>query len=150
MEVYRRPVSQFVASFIGSPSMNFFDSKILPDGDRLVIDAGSFRVPIPLARQSVYQPYMGQEVIFGIRPTDIFRSGSEKDDGNFAPVEGRVDVVEPLGPETLLMVKCRESSFLAMVDSEVDFEIGQTILLHFNMAKMHLFESVEPHRRLGI
>jgi len=38
-----------------------------------------------------------------------------------------VEVVEPLGPETLLVVKCRESSFLAMVDSEVEVEIGQTI-----------------------
>jgi multiple sugar transport system ATP-binding protein len=130
--------------------MNFFDSKILSDGDGLVIDAGSFRVPVPPTRRSAYQPYAGQEVIFGIRPNDIFRSGSGKDDGDFAPVEARVDVVEPLGPETLLMVKCRESSFLAMVDSEVDFQIGQTVLLHFNMAKMHLFESVEPHRRLGL
>jgi len=150
MEVYRRPVNQFVASFIGSPSMNFFDSAIQSAGNGLLIDAGSFRVPVPLTRKSAYEPYVGEKVIFGIRPTDIFRSGSEKDDGNFAPVEGRVDVVEPLGPETLLMVKCRESSFLAMVDSEVDFEIGQTVLLHFNMAKMHLFESVEPHRRLGL
>ena len=150
MEVYRRPVNQFVASFIGSPSMNFFDSAIQSAGNGLLIDAGSFRVPVPLTRKSAYEPYVGEKVIFGIRPTDIFRSGSEKDDGNFAPVEGRVDVVEPLGPETLLMIKCRESSLLAMVDSEVDFEIGQTVQLHFNMAKMHLFESVEPHRRLGL
>ena len=130
--------------------MNFFDSKILSDGNGLVIDAGSFRVPIPLARQSAYQPYVEQEVIFGIRPNDISRSDVGKDQGHFAAVEGRVEVVEPLGPETLLLVKCRESSFLAMVDSEVDFGIGQTLALHFNMAKMHLFESVEPHRRLGI
>ncbi len=150
MEVYRRPVNQFVASFIGSPSMNFFGSAILSDGEGLIIDAGSFRVPVPLIRKSAYQPHVGQEVIFGIRPTDISRSEAGKDEGDFAPVEGRVEVVEPLGPETLLVVKCRESSFLAMVDSEIDFEIGQTVLLHFNMAKMHLFESVEPHRRLGI
>ena len=130
--------------------MNFFDSKILSDGDGLVIDAGSFRVSVPVSRKSAYQPYVGQAVIFGIRPTDISRFEAEKDDGNFAPVEGREEVVEPLGPETLLVVKCRESNFLAMVDSEVDFEIGQTLLLHFNMAKMHLFDSVEPHRRLGL
>jgi len=150
MEVYRRPVNQFVASFIGSPSMNFFDSMILSDGDGLIIDAGSFRVPVPLTRQSTYQPYVGQEVIFGIRPTDISGSEAGKDEGDFAPVEGHVEVVEPLGPETLLVVKCCESSFLAMVDSEVEVEIGQTILLNFNMAKMHLFESVEPRRRLGM
>ena len=130
--------------------MNFFDSTILSDGDGLIIDAGSFRVPVPLTRQPAYRPYVGQEVIFGIRPTDMCGSEAGKDEGHFAPVKGLVEVVEPLGPETLLVVKCRESSFLAMVDSEVDVEIGQTILLHFNMAKMHLFESIEPRRRLGL
>jgi multiple sugar transport system ATP-binding protein len=150
MEVYRRPVNQFVASFIGSPSMNFFDSTILSDGAGLIIDAGSFRVPVPLTKQSAYRPYVGQDVIFGIRPTDISRSDAGKDQGDFAPVEGGVEVVEPLGPETLLVAKCSESSFLAMVDSEVDLEIGQKIRLNFNMAKMHLFEAVEPRRRLGM
>ena len=130
--------------------MNFFDAKILSDRDRLIIDAGSFRVPVPLSRRSAYQPYVGQEVLFGIRPTDMSGSEAGKEAADFAPVESRVDVVEPLGPETLLMVKCRDSGFLAMVDSEVDFEFGQTVLLHFNMAKMHLFDSAEPHQRLGI
>jgi len=47
-----------------------------------------------------------------------------------------VEVVEPLGSEILLVVKCCESSFLAMVDAEVEVEIGQTIRLNFNMAKI--------------
>ena len=150
MEVYRRPVNQFVASFIGSPAMNFFDSTIVSNGDGLIIDAGCFRVPIPAAGQSAYQPYAGQDVIFGIRPTDISGAEGEKDAGEIAPIDGLVEVVEPLGAEILLVVKCCDSSFLAMVDAEVEVEIGQTIRLHFNMAKMHVFESVEPHRRLGI
>jgi multiple sugar transport system ATP-binding protein len=150
MEVYRRPVNQFVASFIGSPSMNFFDSTILSNGDGLIIDAGCFQVQVPATRRSAYQPYVGQDVIFGIRPTDISRSEAGNDEGDIAPIDGHVEVVEPLGSEILLVVKCCESSFLAMVDAEVEVEIGQTIRLNFNMAKMHVFESVEPHRRLGI
>ncbi len=150
MEVYRRPVNQFVASFIGSPAMNFFDSAILSNGDGLLIDAGCFRVPIPAASQSAYQPYAGQEVIFGIRPTDISQSEERTDEGDIAPIDGLVEVVEPLGAEILLVVKCCDSSFLAMVDAELDVKIGQTIRLNFNMAKMHVFEAAEPHRRLGI
>jgi multiple sugar transport system ATP-binding protein len=150
MEVYRRPVNKFVASFIGSPSMNFFDSKILTDGGGLIIDAGCFQVPVPAARQEAYRPYVRQDVIFGIRPTDISGSEGGKDEGDMAPIDGHVEVVEPLGSEILLVVKCCESSFLAMVDTEVEVEIGQTICLNFNMAKMHVFESVEPQRRLGI
>jgi multiple sugar transport system ATP-binding protein len=150
MEVYRRPVNQFVASFIGSPSMNFFDSTIKADGDRLIIDAGCFQVHVPACRRAAYQPYVGQNVIFGIRPTDISGSEVGKDEGDFAPIDGLVEVVEPLGAEILLEVKCCESSFLAMVDAEVEVEIGQTLRLNFNMAKMHVFESAEPHRRLGV
>jgi multiple sugar transport system ATP-binding protein len=150
MEVYRRPVNQFVASFIGSPSMNFFDSTILSNGDGLIIDAGCFRVQIPVTRRTAYQPYVGQDVIFGIRPTDISRSEAGKGEEDIAPIDGHVEVVEPLGSEILLVIKCCESSFLAMVDAEVEVEIGQTIRLNFNMAKMHVFEAVEPHRRLGI
>ena len=109
-----------------------------------------FSSPVPAASQSAYQPYVGQDVIFGIRPTDISGSEAGKDEGDIAPIDGLVEVVEPLGAEILLVVKCCESSFLAMVDAEVDVEIGQTIRLNFNMAKMHVFESAEPHRRLGI
>ena len=150
MEVFRRPVNQFVASFIGSPAMNFFDSTILSNGDGLIIDAGCFRVPVPTNMRSAYQPYVGQEVIFGIRPTDISGSEAGKDGKDFSPIDGHVEVVEPLGSEILLVVKCCESSFLAMVDGELEVKIGQTIRLHFNMAKMHVFESAEPHRRVGI
>ena len=150
MEVFRRPVNQFVASFIGSPAMNFFNSTILSNGHGLTIDAGCFRVRVPFSRQSAYQPYVGQDVIFGIRPTDISRSGAGKEEEGFSPIDGHVEVVEPLGSEILLVVKCCDSSFLAMVDGEVDVEIGQTLHLNFNMAKMHVFEAAEPHRRLGI
>ena len=69
---------------------------------------------------------------------------------DFAPIDGYVEVVEPLGAEILLVVKCCDNSFLAMVDAEVEVKIVQTLRLNFNMAKMHVFDSVEPHRRLGI
>jgi multiple sugar transport system ATP-binding protein len=84
MEVYRRSVNKFVASFIGSPSMNFFDSTILSNGDGLIIDAGCFQVRVPATRQSAYQPYVGQDVIFGIRPTDISGSEEGKDEGDYS------------------------------------------------------------------
>ena len=76
------------------------------------------------------------------------RRGKTK--GILPRLTAHVEVVEPLGSEILLVVKCCDSSFLAMVDAEVEVAIGQTIRLNFNMAKMHVFESAEPHRRLGI
>ena len=150
MEVFKRPVNQFVASFIGSPAMNFFDSTIMADGDRLIVDAGCFRVRIPVSMQSVYQPYLGKDVIFGIRPTDIHGPEVVKDEVDMSPIDTHVEVVEPLGSEILLLVKCCNSSFLAMVDPEVEIKTGQLLRLNLNMAKMHIFEKDTPQRRLGV
>jgi multiple sugar transport system ATP-binding protein len=122
----------------------------MSDGDRLIVDAGCFRVRIPLSMQAVYQPYAGQDVIFGIRPTDIHGPEVIKDEADLSPIDGHVEVVEPLGPEILLLVKCCNSSFLAMVEPEVEVKIGQMLRLNFNMAKMHIFEKEAPHRRLGV
>jgi multiple sugar transport system ATP-binding protein len=150
MEIFKHPVNQFVASFIGSPAMNFFDSTIIANGDHLIVDAGCFRVRIPISAQSTYQEYLGKEVIFGIRPTDIHGPEVVKAEADMSPIDAHVEVVEPLGSEILLLVKCSNSSFLAMVDSEAEIKTGQLLRLNFNMAKMHIFEKDAPQRRVGV
>ncbi|HMA09877.1 MAG TPA: sn-glycerol-3-phosphate ABC transporter ATP-binding protein UgpC, partial [Ramlibacter sp.] len=47
MEVYSQPANRFVAGFIGSPAMNFFDARIVADGDQLLVDGGSFKMALP-------------------------------------------------------------------------------------------------------
>ncbi|NIW46729.1 MAG: glycerol-3-phosphate ABC transporter ATP-binding protein, partial [Gammaproteobacteria bacterium] len=61
----------FVAGFIGSPAMNFFDGKLVKDGNTLYLDAGSFQVALPEERNDTYMPHAGKDVIFGVRPEDI-------------------------------------------------------------------------------
>ncbi len=151
MEVFKRPVNQFVASFIGSPAMNFFESTIMTDGEKLIVDAGCFKVRIPASMEALYRPHAGREVVFGIRPTDIYGPEVVKDEQeNLSAIDAHVEVVEPLGSEILLLVKCCNSSFLAMVDPEVEVKTGQLLRLNFNMAKMHLFEKEAPQRRLDL
>ncbi len=150
LEIYRRPVNKFVAGFIGSPTMNFFPSQIATANLGLVIDAGCFQVPVPHDRQTGFQNRIGEDVIFGIRPADIHSAEFMKETSqNAFAISGTVEVIEPLGSEILLVIKCAQSSFSARVDPRVETDIGKTIRLLLDMDKMHVFEARTPHQRIG-
>src|SRR5512139_3907183 len=102
--VYNFPVNLFVAGFIGSPVMNFIPCRVLSKDGHLMIDAEAFELPIPEKKVLHYQSLAGSEVIFGIRPNDIY-------DRLYAPehlrgntIRAVVDVIEPLGSEINLDV----------------------------------------------
>ena len=102
--VYDHPANMFVAGFIGSPSMNFFDAKVTGTADDLKIEAFEGQpLDVPPDRRQAYAPYIGQDVIFGVRPEDLWTP-------QFAPdrttkdqlIKSTVDVFEPLGSEIYL------------------------------------------------
>ena len=149
MEIYRHPLNMFVAGFIGSPSMNFFPSRIVPADPGVFIETESFRVPIPLTMRHQYHNFSGKEVIFGIRPEDIHSPDFMKEYEEAAVVQGIVEVIEPLGPEILLDIKCDKNTLVARVDPRVETDLGKEIKLILNMEKMHLFDARPPHPRIG-
>jgi len=65
--LYNFPGNVFVAGFIGSPAMNFFDVTVTGDRDKMYLDGGSFRVQVPASRVDGLAGHLGKEVIFGIR-----------------------------------------------------------------------------------
>jgi len=138
--VYNFPVNLFVAGFIGSPVMNFIPSRLLSKEGRLSIDAEVFQLPIPEKKVPYYQSLVGSEVIFGIRPNDIY-------DRLYAPehVKGNsirvvVDVIEPLGSEIHLNVTAGKHELIACVDTQTSVRVHQEIELAVDLDKMHLFE----------
>lgn len=150
MEVYQKPVNRFVAGFIGSPSMNFMQAKVVSHDSELVVNTGCLQLPIPDSMKNAYAQYAERDVIFGIRPSDILRPGYMKDFKGKAVVNGIVEVMEPLGSEIILFVKCDEDNFVARVDPGANVRTGQEISLYFDMEKMHLFDFEPPHKRLGL
>jgi multiple sugar transport system ATP-binding protein len=138
--LYDRPDNLFVAGFIGSPAMNFFQATLKKDGNGVYVDAGSFTVKIPDERISVYTPYPNRPVIFGIRPENIH-------DPNFAPpgisaqpVRGKVDVTELMGNEIFVYLKSGDHSYIARVDPRSRYQMGDDAQVVFNMANMHIFD----------
>ena len=72
-----------------------------------------------------------------------------KEHNEEAVVHGTVEVIEPLGPEILLDIRCGENNFVARVDPRVETDLGQEIRLILNMEKMHVFDANPPHSRIG-
>jgi multiple sugar transport system ATP-binding protein len=138
--LYEKPVNVFVAGFIGSPSMNFFDAKISRSDSTLFVDCGVFAVPIPADKAARYQSGVGKDVIFGIRPEHIH-------DPQFAPpgisaarVETRVDVTEPMGNEVFLYLVAGEHTFIARVDPRSRARMGDRLEVAFDMSQVQIFD----------
>lgn len=149
MEIYRRPLNLFVAGFIGSPAMNFFPAQIVSTDSGIFAKTDSFRLPVPRARYCHYQGFLGKEVVFGIRPDDIHSPDFMKEYDEQTFVSGKVEVIEPLGPEILLNIKCGQNNLVARVDPRVETDLGKEIKLVLDMANMHVFDASPPHPRVG-
>lgn len=140
--LYNNPANVFVAGFIGTPSMNFLDAKIVNGSEGYAIDGGSFKVKAPTAKAELLKDYVGKEVVFGIRPEDIF----DKTLTNMVQatadntVKAKVDVIEPMGAIVTVYLTCGNHPLVATIDAESKAQEDQDMELVFDMAKTHVFD----------
>lgn len=144
-DIYNCPANIFVAGFIGSPPMNFVNGIIVKKDSHLLLreKAGGFELRIPKEIMGKLVAWVEKEVVFGIRPEDIydkFFAVGEKDVGNV--ISANVDVTEPLGNQTILHLKVGESSLVASVNPQTTAKEGTKIDIVVDMTKMHLFDPV--------
>lgn len=140
-KLYDKPDNLFVAGFIGSPAMNFFNAHIRKGDGKLYVDGGSFHVEIPSDRAAPYTSYVDKPVIFGIRPEDIFNPQFCPPGILAQPVEAIVDVTELMGNEIFVYLKTGDHSFIARVDPRSRYSIGEHTQMVFNMENMHIFDA---------
>jgi multiple sugar transport system ATP-binding protein len=138
--LYDKPNNVFVAGFIGSPAMNFFDAKLTQSDGKFVIDADSFRVEIPENRAALYRQHAGKQVVFGIRPEDIHDPHFAPPGIHQAPIEAAVEVTELMGNEVFLYLRNGEKNFVGRVDPRTQARIGHKLQVSLNMDNMHLFD----------
>ncbi|MCO5190105.1 MAG: ABC transporter ATP-binding protein [Anaerolineae bacterium] len=138
--LYNLPANMFVAGFIGSPSMNFFDATLVGEEGDLYVDTGDFRMKVPEDRRAPYDPYVGKQVIFGLRPEHIYQAEFAAPNIVPAPFEAMVEVVELLGHELHLYLNSGSKSFVATIDIRVQTHVGERMSLVGDMNNMHLFD----------
>ena len=138
-EVYNTPVNVFVAGFIGSPAMNFFQV-ILKDG--VLTNNHGLKLTIPEGKNKVLKEkgYEGKEVIFGIRPEDIHGEQIALDAAPQSTVRAQVVVSELLGAETMLYSVIGDTEFVAKVDARNFHEPGAYVDLAFDLTKGNFFD----------
>ncbi|MEV8467453.1 sn-glycerol-3-phosphate ABC transporter ATP-binding protein UgpC [Fluviibacterium sp. DFM31] len=143
-EIYERPRNKFVAGFMGSPTMNFLDAKVVArdGGFGVTIDGGDGTV-LPLPADRAVGLSAGQPVIFGVRPehfspVHVAREAVHGSDP--VTVKVLVDMVEPTGSETILMTTLAGQEVVASVEPDDAPNEGESIELAINMAKVCLFD----------
>ena len=143
-ELYDHPTNLFVAGFIGSPAMNFFDDvKVIADGDATKITIGDFgQVEVqPLYAQPLREA-AGKKLILGIRPENFEDLALLSEDmRNGSTMHAPVDVVEHLGSEQLVHMTAQGKEVVARVDPRSRAHIGQDIKLHIDADSIHLFDA---------
>ncbi len=143
LEVYEKPSSLFVASFIGTPPMNFIPAT-LADGGTTVVASG-FRVPVPQAFRAAAAGRDGSKVVLGIRPENI-REAVREGGGGTVPVTAKVEFVEPLGHEVIVHGRVGDDLVVAKVDPHRAPKMGSTVELVVEVEAVHLFDAATEKR----
>jgi multiple sugar transport system ATP-binding protein len=149
MDLYQRPANFFVAGFIGSPPMNFFEGTLLGKGNALVFQESTSNraaAPIPItvrlddAFAALSRDYLGKTVVFGIRPEHVTCGPALAETQSEHAVETVVEMVQALGSETYLYLAGHAHSVVARVRAGDPFSIGQKVRLTFEVRQVHFFE----------
>ncbi len=138
--LYDFPANMFVAGFIGSPAMNFFEANVTGSRDSLTLDADTFKLPVPANRRDILAGYAGKTVVFGVRPEDVHDRDYVPGAINGAAVTAQVDVMEPMGSEIYLNLVTGKQTFVARVDPRSQARPGKNVDVMMNLDHLHVFD----------
>ncbi len=139
-ELYGNPADRFVAGFIGSPEMNFFEGRLELDGGGLFFRDTTIDLEIPPDRVNLYGDQTGKVVALGIRPEDIFIDAEFLATHPAWTVRAEVEVVEPMGSETFLYLNSGTGTYTARITPDLPVAAGDAVEVAFNLEKMHIFD----------
>ncbi|MAY62494.1 MAG: ABC transporter ATP-binding protein [Rhizobiales bacterium] len=138
-EIYLRPVNKYVAQFIGSPSMNFIPGKV--EGSSFVAEG----VTMPLEGYEFTDAgAKGGPAWLGIRPEHI--ANGEAAAGLPVTIDAEIELVEPLGSDTLARVNALGQLFWIRMDGQASVRPGDKLTIGFDPARAHLFEENTEER----
>jgi len=141
LEMYNKPVNKFVAGFIGSPHMNFFNCKLEKIEDEYVFTDGEFKLFVDKTKiVGLRQSYIGKAVILGIRPEDIRDAKDTEIESGRNLIASIVSVTEPLGSETFAYSELNGNKFIAKMKCDTQACMGEPYKFFYDMTKIHVFD----------
>ena len=138
LEVYRNPADTFVARFLGNPPMNLMAARLERQGTGYLLQAGGSAFEVAGHAPAALGPYAGGPVTLGIRPEDLYEAPAS---GKRAAMRFRIQAVEPLGAETLLMLATGSGEEItARIGRDTALKPGTEAELFLDTAEIHLFD----------
>jgi multiple sugar transport system ATP-binding protein len=141
--IYNKPKNLYVAGFIGSPSMNFLKGAIVGSGAKATFDIGS--ISVPLKDYKADQPLTARPAVLGVRPEHI-RIDGDDEAGATKALPAIVDIVEPMGADTLIWLTVEGQSMSARVESNEVYTPGQKVKVRLRMNLASVFDSESTDR----
>jgi len=141
--IYNRPVNRFVAGFLGSPAMNFIEGQ-LEAGDVAAFTADGVSIPLGRYEFDKDRGSAGKPCVFGIRPEHVAFGDAAK--AMPFTAESAVEIVEPMGSDTLVWTKLGGRNFSFRVEAEKTLRTGDPIRIGFDPARASLFDTQSGNR----
>jgi ABC-type sugar transport system ATPase subunit len=139
--VYNRPAAQFVAGFTGSPPMNFLPCRV-GEGGRTLHLPGGVDLPVAANRVAECARHIGRALTFGVRPEHV--SAGVSDGADSAAMSAQVMLVEPLGSDTLGLIRLGEGADAGEITGrfppEAGLRVGQALTVSLAPGRFHLFD----------
>lgn len=137
---YAKPVNRFIAGFIGTPSMNFFEAQVVSWEEAPALLVGEYRM-MPCREDAARISRHGSDsVILGIRPENILWEAPECVSAGADYVEAMILEVELLGAEKLLFFLLYGKKYVAKIPAEYAARAGEVRRLYFDVTAIHLFD----------
>lgn len=138
--VYNHPSNLFVAGFIGSPAMNQFRGKLSKEKEGLAFALDKYKLTVDKKHLKNLRDYEGKEVIFGIRPEDVYDSKFNSMAESPQDLEAVCEIVEPMGNEFQVFLKLKDYKVSARFDPKEMPEMFKEMKITFDMSKGHFFD----------
>src|SRR5512143_2590377 len=146
-QLYDHQDNMFVAGFIGSPSMNFFEVTVKGTADNVEVEGDGFKLPVPAERAAGLKSYIGKQVFMGIRPEDLYDADYVAPNIHPGNIDAQVEVTELMGNEVFVYLLTGGHSYIARVDPRSKARVGNDVRVVANLDNVHFFEKDTPDNR---
>jgi multiple sugar transport system ATP-binding protein len=142
--IYEEPASAFVAGFIGSPKINLIPARLSKGGPSVAVSCLSCDIPVNGSAGEALRNGSASDLLAGFRPEEI--RPAVVDGADLPVVTGTVEVIEPLGPETHVVVRVGEETLTCKLPARAGLSVGSSIRLALDVAQMKLFDANTGNR----
>jgi multiple sugar transport system ATP-binding protein len=147
MEVYEQPVNRFVAGFLGTPPMNFFEGNIKLKNDTAYFTIGNDAVRLPPRLRTVLRDYYDRQMIMGIRPENVSPQQFSGKSDNI--IYAKVNIIEPVGNTMdVYLTHTSGQKFIASIDPHTQLQVNNEVKMYLDPERIHFFESDETGRNV--